>query len=128
MLDCFVDLVLTHLVMSVLGEVSVVPLLTSPVPKSMHTYEDWIRRLTTKSLSFLMDQQMFRNMNGKAYDAAIDFLVHQKRLIEALPPPRKKRMFVLDEDDDSDYVIEHVPSGPKGQTTRVKVPRVLHSG
>ena len=94
----------------------------------MHTYDGWVERLRVKSLAFLVDQQMLRRVNGVAYDRAIDNLVKLKRAEGETIAPRPKRTRVLVEDDDADFVIEHVASGPKGQTTRVKVPRSLHSG
>ena len=95
----------------------------------MHTYERWIELLEEKTLTFLTNQQLFRGLNGDEHDRAIDHLVRKKRAAgEALPArPKQKRQFVEEEDDD-DFVIEHLPSGPKGQTTRTKVPRSVHSG
>ena len=97
----------------------------------MHSLEAWTARLDGKPLSFLTDQQKFRGLNGPNYDLAIDALVKKKRAAEEpLPPARKvkRSVVVREEEDDGEYVIEHVQSGPKGQTVRVKVPRALHAG
>ena len=95
----------------------------------MHSFDTWISKLESKALAFLTTQQMMCGLNGDAYDRAVDHLVKQKKLSgEALPPaPRMKRALVLEEEDDGDFVIEHLPSGPKGQTTRTKVPRCVSS-
>ena len=108
---------------------------TIPKPKSptsfptptMHSFEEWVRRLENKSLVFLTDQQKISGMNGKNHDDAIAFLVKKKKFLgEKLPsPPRPKRVLSTEEDDD--YIIEHIPSGPKGQTTRVKTPRCVYT-
>jgi hypothetical protein len=93
----------------------------------MHSFEEWIRRLENKSLVFLTDQQRITGMNGKNHDDAIAFLVKKKKFFgeKLSSPPRPKRVLSTEEDDD--YIIEHIPSGPKGQTTRVKTPRCVYT-
>ena len=96
----------------------------------MHTFEGWVERLQHKSLSFLVDQLSIAGCNGKNHDDAVAFLVRKKRSageVVVVPRPSLKRVLPREEDEGEDYVIEHVKSGPRGQTERVKVPRSVYT-
>ncbi len=99
-------------------------------PKSLtptHSFDEWVCRLEGKTLVFLTDQRKISGMNGKTYDDAIVFLINKKMSEgEKLPsPPPRKR--ALEEEDDGDFIVEHVSSGPKGATIRVKTPRSVYT-
>ena len=96
----------------------------------MHTFEGWVERLEHKPLSFLVDQLSISGYNGKAHDDAVAFLVRKKKdagEVVVVPRPHLKRVLPRDEDEDENCVIEQVPSGPRGQKERVKVPRSVYT-
>ena len=99
------------------------------MPRIMHTFEGWVERLEHKPLSFLVDQLSISGYNGKAHDDAVAFLVRKKKAageVVVVPRPDLKRVLPRGEDEE-DYVIEQVPSGPRGQKERVKVPRSVYT-
>lgn len=105
-----------------------------PSLKNPLTVVEWIERLESFphcNLSFLHKQRSALGYNGEAYDAAVSFLIHKKREAgekEQSVAKRAKCHPYLEEDVRGEFVVTHVSSGPKGQTTRVKVPAFLFMG
>ena len=101
--------------------------------KKPETVVEWVDRLESLphcDLAFLQKQFAARGHNGEAYDAAVSFLIFQKRDAgETVDAPKAKRERVGHPAcEEGDFVVTHVPSGPRGMTERVRIPRSLFCG
>lgn len=92
------------------------------------TIDEWVERLQDKTLDWLLKQTQIAG-NGSNHDTAVKIVIRRKR--EDGEQPERTRVcyaHVRHDADMADCVIEHVPSGPRGQTERVVVPRSIFSG
>lgn len=110
------------------------PMPSSPTWKKPVTVVEWVDRLESLphcDLAFLRKQVAARGHNGEAYDAAVSFLIFKKRdageTIDDTPKAKRERVS-HPADEEGDFVVTHVQSGPKGMTERVRIPRSLFCG
>ena len=88
------------------------------------TEEEWMAKLRGKSLKWLIDQEILKDSNGLNYYKALRNCILEKyESGEDVAKILKAPYFKFEEEDD--VIIQHIPTGPKGQTTRVAVPRCL---
>ena len=95
-----------------------------------HSFEEWVRRLRPMSLAYLTDQTQpfIRGHNGDAHDDAVAFLIQEKKDAgECVLRVKQTRILEQETVLEEDCIVEHVPSGPRGQTERVLVPRHLYT-
>ena len=105
-----------------------------PLPPKMkaalhaHSVSYWMHKLKDKDAAWLDNQFLYgvAEYNGPNYYTAVCRSRESKGDVAA-PPPTKQRLATWGDEED-DYIIQHVPSGPKGMTERVKVPRSVFTG
>lgn len=92
---------------------------------STTTEEEWVSKLQGKSLEWLLTQEILKDSNGLNYYKALQRCIREKYKSgeEVSVKKRKLWSFIRTEEENEDVVIQHLPTGPKGQTTRVVVPR-----
>ena len=91
------------------------------------TVDQWIEKLKHKELSWLLMQKSIGYYNGVSYSIAVRKCIEMndnRHDDEYFNHSSKKRKVTLPSqpcDAEDDYVIRHVPCGPKGMTERVRV-------
>ena len=98
----------------------------------MLTTDFYVERFRTKSLDWLYLQLEATEFdNGSNYRKALEILISEKEEEGETRSKRRKTscIIVMDDDDsDKDYVTRPLPSGPKGQTTVVRIPKSVFCG
>ena len=94
-----------------------------------HSVGYWMDKLKDKDVEWLNNQFLYgiADCNGPNYYKAVCRSIKCKGG-PIVPTPTKRLVSWVCTDDEDDYIIQHVPSGPKGMTERVKVPRSVFTG
>lgn len=88
------------------------------------TMDEWMARLESKSLAWLLDQRSacVRGFNGKAYDDAVDALVRARMARGEEHRASRKRPAVLRAGEEEEGEVEVIDYGGKGGKLRVVRP------
>jgi hypothetical protein len=87
------------------------------------TVEEWMQRLESKSLTFLLDQTSphVRGYNGKAYDIAIREMI-KTRITAGETVERIRPTYAVQRAEEEEGEVEIVSYGGKGGSLRIVHP------
>ena len=95
----------------------------------MFAADFYVKRFRPKSLDWLYLQLEATEFdNGANYRKALKILISEKEEEGETRSKRRKPSCIILMDDDKDHVTRPLSSGPKGQTTVVRIPRSVFCG